>query len=132
MEKHFVTFLSPGTFFSEETTQPIESWCVELAIERSKHIIERYNAKPFCFYFTTRARTDQDLDSKRVATSKKYYLGGRVMTIQEVEQEMPDERILMSNMRGNGWEKIIVNNNGWRVSQPFLEGDVLLEIGAVK
>ena len=31
MKKHFVTFLSPGTFVSETTTKPIASWSVEKA-----------------------------------------------------------------------------------------------------
>jgi len=51
MKKHFVTFCSPGSFVSEETTKPIESWDTEKAIILSKEITERYNSKPYGFYF---------------------------------------------------------------------------------
>ncbi len=33
MEKHFVTFLSPGTFVAEDRTLPIDSWDVNKAQE---------------------------------------------------------------------------------------------------
>lgn len=49
MKKHFVIFYSPGTFFNEESTLPIDSWDIDKAIEMSKSIKERYNATPFGF-----------------------------------------------------------------------------------
>jgi tRNA/tmRNA/rRNA uracil-C5-methylase (TrmA/RlmC/RlmD family) len=47
MKKHFVTFLSPGTFFNEETTKPIDSWDVAKALEMSKTVVERYEQRPY-------------------------------------------------------------------------------------
>lgn len=126
MTKHFVTFISPGTFVHEETTKPIKAWLVSLAVDIAKGITERYGAKPFAFYFTTRSRGDGDLDSKVIKTSGRYFLGGRVMTLAEVEKEMPKEQILIGNMRSNGWGKIIVNTNSWRIFQPFDDDDTLI------
>ena len=127
-EKHFVIFFSPGTFVAEQTRQPIKSWSVPTAIKMSRDIKERHCATPYGFCFTTRARNDNELDSKEVKRSCMYYLGGEVMTLEQVEKRNdPKDRILISNMRGNGYEKIIINTNSWKWTQPLEEGDVVLE-----
>lgn len=129
MERHFVTFLSPGTFFSEETEKPIDSWDIDKAVEMSRSIKERYGAIPYGFYFTTRARNDDELDSKRVAKSNLYYLGGRIETIEEViARNDPDENILRKNMINNNVERIVVNDNSWRHSAPLKDDDVILDV----
>ncbi len=131
MEKHFVThfvtFYSPGTFLSEETTKPIDSWNVEAAKEMARDVVERCGATPYCFVFTTRRRESDKLDSREVARSSRYFLGGKVMTVSDVEREMPDERILLSNMRCNRIERVVVNDNSWRSVQPLGEGDTVID-----
>jgi hypothetical protein len=128
MKKHFVTFLSPGTFSHEETSKEIDSWDVEKAKQMARGIKERHNATPFAFYFTTRSRNSEDLDSKVSATSPTYYLGGKVETFAEVEaRATKDDSILLSNMRCNNWDRIITNTNSWRVTQPLHKEDVVLD-----
>ena len=51
--KHYVTFLSPGTLFPEETTKSIPSWHISPACKMARGITERYDAKPYGFYFET-------------------------------------------------------------------------------
>jgi hypothetical protein len=128
MIAHFVTFLSPGTFVSEQTELPIDSWDVAKACEMAHGITERHNATPYGFYFSTRARGDDDLDSKVTKRSGAYFLGGNVETIDQVEQRNdPTERILLSNMKCNGWNQIVVNTNSWKTTQPLRDGDVVLD-----
>lgn len=128
MQQHYVTFLSPGTLFHGGTRRPIDSWDVEAATEMAAEIVERYNAKPFAFYFSTSRREDDELDSKQVAQSGRYYLGGKVETLAEVKaRNDPSERILIANMEGNGWDRIITNTNSWKVTQPLEAGDVVLD-----
>lgn len=128
MTADFVTFFSPGTFVHEDTTKKIASWDVEKACEMARGIKERRNATPFAFQFSTRGREDHELDSKVVKRSGMYYLGGKVETIDDVKKRNdPKEEILLSNMRCNGWKKIITNTNSWRVTQPLLDGDVVLD-----
>jgi len=64
VQKHFVTFYSPGTFVSEESSLPIDAWDVDKAKEMAHDVVERYGATPYGFRFTTRSRGDADLDSK--------------------------------------------------------------------
>ena len=128
MKKHFVTFESPGTFVHESTTKPIGSWDVAAAVETARGIHERHGATPFAFYFATRTRRDDDLDSKITATSGRYFLGGRVETIEEVDaRNDPSEKILRANMHGNNIERIVVNDNSWKSTQPLGENDVVLD-----
>jgi hypothetical protein len=128
MVKHFVTFVSPGTFFTEESTKDIPDWDINLAIEMSRNIKERYGATPFAFYFTTRERKWDDFDSKQTAKSHMYFLGGKIKTLEEVKAENnPDNRILISNMECNHWDKILVNDNSYHVTQPLQEGDIILQ-----
>ena len=129
MKKHFVTFLSPGTFVHEETTKEIESWDIDEAIKLASGIKERHGATPFAFYFTTRGRKENELDSKVTRSSGRYYLGGKVETIDDVRRRNdPQEQILLSNMECNGWDRIIVNTNSWKVTQPLRENDKVVEV----
>lgn len=128
MERHFVTFYSPGTFVAENTQRPIDSWDVEAAVSMARSIKERHGSTPYGFQFTTRSRGKDDLDSKVSHTSPMYYLGGRVETLADVEaRNDPADRILISNMRSNGYDRIVVNENSWRWTQPLRDEDVVLD-----
>lgn len=127
MIRHFVTFYSPGTFFAEQTEKPIESWDVDTAKAMAEKITERHNAKPYGFRFSTRSRGPNDLDSKVTKTSGMHYLHGKIETLAEIKaRRNPDDRILISNMEMNGWDRVITSTKGWRWSQPFTAEDVLV------
>ena len=137
MRKHYVKFYCPGSLFAETSTRDIDSWDVDKAVELSSGIIQRYSAKPYGFRFITVLTADPvsdgeggmlDIQPKQVAESAMYYLGGEIHTLEEIKARAdPKEEILLSNMQSNGWDKIIINNNSWRASQPFGDDDILLE-----
>ena len=141
MKKHFVTFLSPGTFVHEESTYPIDSWDVEAACEKAHSVNERHGARPFAFEFTTRERKDDELDSKVIKTSGRYFLGGQLLAEKEVQamnKSEPSTRdkwgvehgkydILLSNMKNDGWNRMVMNDNSWRIFQPLGKNDVILD-----
>ena len=128
MEAHFVTFFSPGTFLAEDRTMPIHAWDVDTAVAMSATITERHGAKPYGFRFTTRARADDELDSKVVSTSPMHYIGGKVETREEVfARNDPSESILRSNMECNGYDRIWRTTEGWSWTQPLSADDVVIE-----
>ena len=128
MKQHFVTFTSTGTFVSETTQQPIDSWDVKIAMNMARSIKERHNAVPYGFYFSTRERTENELDSKITSTSNFYYLGGKIETYDEVcQRDDPKEQILRSNMKINNFDKIIINTNSWKFVAGLKDTDVVLE-----
>lgn len=127
MRKHFVTFYSPGNFVAETTTKPIGKWHKDIAIKISKAIKERHGALPYGFCFTCRENDGTALDSKEIARSRMYYLGGDVLTLQEVKEKMPNERTLISNMECNGWDKVVINRNSYKWTQPLKGKDEVLK-----
>jgi len=129
MQQHFVTFYSPGTFVAETSSKPIALWDADLAVAMAGEITERYGATPYGFRFSTRAREDDELDSKQVAQSAFYYIGGKVETIEEVEaRDDPKEEILRSNMRRNGYSRIWTSTSGWKWTQPLGDADIVIPL----
>jgi hypothetical protein len=129
VEKHFVQFLSPGTLVSEETTLPVDAWDTEAAVTMAGDICERHGSRPYGFRFLTRARGVEDLDSKVVKRSGIYYLGGTVETAEEIlARSDPKEEILRSNVRINGYKRIITNDNSWRFTTALDDDDVVLDV----
>lgn len=98
-------------------------------MELARGITERHGAKPYGFQFSTRGRSDKELDSKVIKSSGTYYLGGKIETRDEVfARNDPKEGILRSNMDCNGIDKIIVNDNSWRFMGEFKDDDTLLDV----
>lgn len=127
-QQHFVHFFSPGIFVSEETEKPIEAWMPNLARGMACEITERYNARPYGFQFSTRERGETDLDSRETKRSGTFFLGGTVLTLEQVqERNDPKDEILISNMKSNKYNHIIENMNSWKITLPFREQDTLLE-----
>lgn len=128
MHKHFVTFISPGTFVPETSEREIESWDVEAARAMAKDITERYGARPYAFQFTTRSRGPDDLDSKVSATSPTYFFGCDVYDLEQVREKFPNETILISNMEMNKdyIDRVAVPREGWRGFFSVKPTDVVL------
>lgn len=129
MKQDFVVFFSPGTFVAETTQKPIDSWDPQKAKELSKAVKERHGATPYGFHFITRERADDELDSKVTKRSNMYYLGGDVLTLEDVEKRNdPKDETLLWNMRINSYDKIIeiTTDSGYKTCQVFNKGDVRL------
>lgn len=126
MKKRFVTFYSPGTFVAETTTKCMARWDVEKAVEMMAEIEERYGAKPYGFQFHTMKRGLRDFESKKVDRSPTYYVNCKVQTLEDVEAEGPASATLAQNMRSNKWKRVVTTTEGWKWTQPFRDGDVLL------
>jgi hypothetical protein len=117
----FVVFMSPGSFYDETTSMPIETRDTAKMVELSKGIVERYGATPYGFRFETRIVAEPVPDgeggtltvpSKTVESSGNYYLGGELKTYYEVRDEKPDS-ILASNMQSNDGMEIVWTRPGF-------------------
>lgn len=126
MKKRFVTFYSPGTFVAETTTKCIASWDVDKAVAMLDGIEERYRAKPYGFQFYTMRRGLRDFEPKEIERSPFYYVNCRVQTLEEVEAQGAETKILAQNMRSNKWDRVVTTEEGWKWTQPLRENDVVL------
>jgi hypothetical protein len=93
----------------------------------AKEIIERYGSKPYAFQFSTRSRTDNELDSRVTKKSGMYYINGKIETIEEIRDRAdPSERILLSNMECNGWNQVVTTFSPWKHTGVFNDGDAVV------
>lgn len=134
-QKHYVTFSSPGTMFAEQSSREIDSWSPELACRLAKEINERHGSKPYGFQFETRLVADPVSDGqggtlkvqpKTISKSGTYFITGTILRLDEIP-ETPENSILRSNMRSNGYPVVIENCNSWKSVNPFNSGDFLVD-----
>ena len=122
----YVEFLYPGSFMSESSTREVKTR------DTSKVKVPK-NAFCFSFFDILSVVVEADgnkvkLTSERVNMSPKHYYGGRLYTVAELKRDFPGERILISNIEGNGYKKAIRCRTGnW---QPFEETDVFIKEAA--
>ena len=126
MEKHFVRFYYPGTFVSDTAEKPIESWDINIALDMLESVSSQ--KIPYGFMFITRERADDELDSHESEKSGTYYLGGEVLALEQIKaRNDPKDKILISNMEGNNWERVVVNTNSWKITLPLEPDDTILD-----
>jgi uncharacterized protein (UPF0128 family) len=65
-----------------------------------------------------------ELRSKRINQSHLYYYGGRVLTIEQVIKDIPDNDKLLLYMNVNGWDKVIQTRTGQFLE--FKKDDVII------
>ena len=101
-----VKFLYPGTMFSEESTE-------ETSATTPYEVKVPKNA--FAFEFYTVLEQDARLEDGRTIKHSEvekdnvtYFPSGRIMTIEEVEKEVPDNRILISNIKNNSKDNKVI------------------------
>ncbi len=131
-------FLSPGTFYRETDSRPIEKRSIAIAVEMSKSVEQRHGAKPYGFYFQTRIVSEPipdgeggqlEVADKLVDESGTHFLTGTVETLDEIRRRAdPDESILVSNMEGNKWPLMLVNRNSYKSVHQFNEKDCVVDM----
>lgn len=141
MRKHYVEFISPGTFMAETTTKEIASWDIREAAHMCKDIKERYNATPYAFRFKTFLVADDIPDGEggwiktvpnEVASSGSYFIDmtgkAKVRSYDEVVADNNDkERILRDNMCCNRMWFVVDTYNSFRSTNEFGENDLLVD-----
>jgi len=123
MRKHYVDFLSPGTFVSEESSAPIEDWDTHKAAQMATHILERYGARPYAFRFRTMLTRDPlpdgegglfQVQPKEVAKSGLHFICGEVIRYDDIPDDDKARRILKANMRNTDCALAVETRNGYR------------------
>ncbi len=93
--KHYVEYYFPGTLFAETSVDEIP--------DREVANI-RFPPSAYSFRIFDRKITFENevkMESDRLNISPLYFIGGKKMTLADVKKEMPDKKILISNMEGS-------------------------------
>lgn len=131
--EHYVTFLSPGTFVSETSVKEIEKWDIKEAVKLSKKIVERHNARPYGFYFSTKLTAEPvpdgeggflEVSKKEVERSGMHFLGGDVLRYDDIPES---ENILRFNLSVNEYWICIQNCNSYKSTHFFEEDSVVVD-----
>jgi hypothetical protein len=117
MLKHYVEFLYPGILFSDTSEDEVET--------RDIHKLEipEYS---FGFRFFDREQTilDGEVLTGKSKNYSNWYYYGKVMTIDDVKEQEPDQRILISNMENNDYKRIVRTKFGQSI--PVQDEDVVI------
>lgn len=116
----YITWFTPGSFVSNELTQPVDTRTLPKAASIPKNA--------FAFRFFDRVETtadDGELLSGPVKNISGMHYFGKSMTYDEVAALPGDMQILLSNMRVNGYERVVRTDLG--NFQPLNPGDVVME-----
>jgi len=143
MKKHYVWFYSPGTFYDEIDSKPIETFGdVQTAVEMSKNIDQRYGAKPYGFRFVTMLKMDPvrdqetgeilEVQSKKIKETGTYFINGRLRKYDEVVADNDPKESILRNNRRSRCPIVVETRNSYRHTAPFREEDfVINELGGV-
>lgn len=132
--KRYVTFYSPGTLFSETSEIEIPTGAsLKAIVAKAKTVKERHGATPYGFSLKVveegvikRGKETYRKEPKELSQSGMHFLTGRVMTIKDIPDD-DEHRILLNNMKGNGWNAVVENTNSYRSTLPFEKDDVVVD-----
>lgn len=128
VQKHYVEFCSPGTFFSEISRREIDAWDTGKAIEMMSDIKERYGGRPFGFRFLTHGRGADDLNSREIARGHFYYVNCDILTAEEILAGTdPDYATMRTNIEFNGVKRVARTRTGWLGHYPMDDEDEVIE-----
>lgn len=116
MNKTYVEFLLPGSFFPEAITREVADRSPPQDIPRNT----------FGYSFFSRTVMQQDgetlIGPVRERSPTTYF--GEVMAVEQVEALPGDHEILLSNMRINGWSRVVRTTLG--NFRPLEKGDSVI------
>jgi hypothetical protein len=126
----YVEYLYPGSFYPEDMREQVtERDPAAIAVAAPSGVFA------FRFYDVVSATATLgdltvSLRSAAVNESGRFYIDAEKLTAADVEALPGDHAILLSNMRGNGWEPVLRCRTG--NFQPLEFGDVIIssETGA--
>lgn len=113
----YVTYKHPGSFMSEESVEPVD-------VRNPQQQANDAPSSAFAFFYFDVATAIVDVEGERIETSSgrrnissTYYINAELMSSDKVAALPGDHSILLSNMRGNGWDPVVRCRTG--NFQPF-------------
>ena len=128
-----VVFRSAGSFLPETTEVEFAAFDLKAIRQHAETITERYGTKPYGASVVRVVRAELPLALREFAMGRVFfrekfgffYFGGDVLTYDAVGRLFPQERILLDNMRSNGWWVVVKSQRG--SFQPLEGADAVID-----
>lgn len=106
---HFVEFMYPGTFVSEYESKRTPSRCTRgIAVPEGAFGFRVYDRLVAEVVYEGKHHL---LQGSRLRVSGVTYIG-ELFGVERVRREVPDNKILLANMKCNGWEAVVKTRCG--------------------
>jgi len=122
--KTYVAILYPGTLFEEDEVRTVSSRDISA-------VMDKLPKNAFAFYFFDQTSKEVSIEGKKRIIygdaknkSGRFFPGGIMYSLAQVEKMGPKYAILASNMRANNWMVVVKTRLG--NFQPFLPKDSIL------
>ena len=116
--KHYVEFIFAGIMFTDTSSEEIKSRDSKFQIPKTCFGYRFFDLEK------SKSESGNILTSRRLNESGVYYVGGQVMTLNQIKKLMPNS-ILQRNMENNDYKKVVKTRVG--TYQPLEKKDVVLQ-----
>ena|SRR5260370_29692775 len=122
--EHWAEYFYPGSLFTESENKKLKARDVNKALAACLPGAFAFQFYDVCVKVGVLEDGEKIEKRTRRNDSGRYYPGGILKTLEEVEAMGKDYSILASNMRCNNWNPVVLTRRG--NYQPFERNDVLL------
>lgn len=122
-----VEYIDGRRFFHETTSRDVASRDVGAALQECPK--GHYGFRFYDIEYQIAKRDDGsevEVDHKQVNRSGTYFINGTVYDEAGVKEHVSDNSILLSNMEGNGWSRVVRTKTGNIC--PFLDKDEIVSV----
>lgn len=119
MLKHYVEFYYPGSFLPETDVKEIKNRETKITLPKGSY--------GYQFFDIEEVVEKGELLKGQPKNHSGMYYKGKLYSYKEAQKEFADKKILLSNMKNNGWKWIVCTVAG--NFQPFFKkrGDCILD-----
>jgi hypothetical protein len=103
----YVTYLYPGTFFSEEDGREVAGRDPQRTARDAAPGVFAFSFHDIAVSTVTVDGREVELRSGPIRKSPMYFIDAERLGVADVEELAGDNRILLSNMRCNGWGTVL-------------------------
>jgi len=125
----YAEYLYPGVFLPEEFSAEVPERDPQKVAREAPDGVFAFRFYDIATTTVTVGGEEIETRSERLNQSGRYYIDAEKLTAADVEALPGDHSILLSNMRGNGWDPILRCRPG--NFQPLQDGDEIVSSGGM-
>lgn len=114
----YVRFFYPGLMVGETQERRVQGRDLDIELPKG--------AFGFSFFTAVEVEFDNVRERKRAyGHSLRYFVGGNILSLEDVRRDRPNEKTLLWNMETNGYPHVLETPRGFTI--PLSKGDTVLD-----